>query len=68
MPGGNRFLDVLKDAGERYKAPSGPKPKYTLNRTKEQKRRQCIDFVWGNLPERIPLSREDVEKIVDGDR
>ena len=68
MAAKDRSLDVLRDAGERYIAPPGPKPEYTLSRTKEQKRRQCIDFVWGNLPERIPLSRKDVEEIVDGDR
>lgn len=33
--------------------------------TKEEVRRQRISFVYGNLPQSSPLTREEVEKLLD---
>lgn len=40
---------------------------YTLERTKEDRRRQCIDFVYGQLPTRIKMTMEEVKRILDQD-
>ena len=40
---------------------------YTLERSKEVKRRQCLEFVYGQLPARMNMSMEDVKKALGED-
>ena len=40
---------------------------YTLERSKEEKRRQCLEFVYGQLPARMNMSMDDVKKALGED-
>lgn len=42
------------------------KGKFTRNRSPEERRRQGIDFVHGQL-QKMKMTREQVEKILEGD-
>ena len=43
------------------------KMKFTLHRTKEERRRQRLEFVYGQLPARMNASMDDVRKILEQD-
>ena len=44
--------------------PEGAFGEYTLERSREEKRRQCLEFVYGQLPVRMNMSMEDVKKAL----
>lgn len=60
LPGtGSLDLSQLEDAHS--------KMKYTLHRTKEERRRQRIEFVYGQLPVRLNASLDDVRRMLEED-
>lgn len=44
---------------------SSPSSDYSLTRTPEQKRRDLINFVHGQAPRELGLSRDDVVRILE---
>jgi len=44
--------------------PEGALGEYTLERSREEKNRQCLEFVYGQLPARMNMSMDDVKKAL----